>query len=232
MEIIHKDMKMSDLIYIDHYFLLVIERFGIKLGVSNRTIEEICTEYQISIKVFLSIVHLHLNPSLKSTFTFNTAELKNIVNYLINSHEYYLKEVFPEIIKNIQLMSTNSNKPEMLMVETFFNEYKNEVEQHFDYENQTVFPYILKLIGETESPNDEAVYSVVDYKEHHDDIQEKLDDLTKLLIEHLPQKTDNTFRRKILFLLFDLDYDLQIHAKIENEILIPATEYMESLQKS
>jgi regulator of cell morphogenesis and NO signaling len=68
---------------------------------------------------------------------------------------------------------------------------------------------------------------VIDYREHHDDIQEKLDDVKKLLIEHLPQKADNNLRRKILFALFDLDADLQTHSKIENEILIPQVEQFE-----
>ena len=70
-------------------------------------------------------------------------------------------------------------------------------------------------------------YSVIDYREHHDDIQEKLDDVKKLLIEHLPQKADNNLRRKIIFALFDLDADLQTHSKIENEILIPQVEQFE-----
>ena len=68
---------------------------------------------------------------------------------------------------------------------------------------------------------------MIDYREHHDDIQEKLDDVKKLLIEHLPQKADNNLRRKILFALFDLDTDLQTHSKIENEILIPQVEQLE-----
>jgi regulator of cell morphogenesis and NO signaling len=109
------------------------------------------------------------------------------------------------------------------MVEKFFNEYKKEVDHHFEYENGTVFPYILHLIDDAK---DES-YSVIDYREHHDDIQEKLDDLKTLLIEHLPQTTNNSLRRKILFALFNLDFDLQVHSKIENEILIPQVEKLE-----
>ena len=231
-EIIHEDMKMSDLIYNYHHLLLVIERFGIKLGVMNKTIDEICTEQQVNTNAFVSILNLHLNPSHPTTLNFSVSELKCIVNYLVKSHEYYSQEVFPEIIKNIHLMSTTSQKPELLMVENFFNDYKKEVDQHFDYENQIVFPHILKLIGDSEISKKEIDYSVGDYKEHHEDIQEKLDDLTKLLIEHLTQKTNNPYRRKILILIFDLDNDLHVHSKVENEILIPQSENLETLKKS
>lgn len=222
-ELIAKDMKMSKVLFQHHQLILALERFGMKLGVKERTVEEVCSDFNISPNVFLLVANLHLNISFKHEQNFSTTELEQIVSYLTNSHNYYSKEVFPEVIQNIHLLSESSNKPELLMVEEFFNEYKKEVDHHFDYENNTVFPYILHLIDNKKDEN----YSVVDYREHHDDIQEKLDDLKSLLIEHLPQEANNSLRRKILFALFDLDYDLQIHSKIENEILIPEVELLE-----
>jgi len=214
---------MSELLFHHHQLILVLERFGIKLGVHEKSVQEICNEYGISTRVFLLVINLAQNISYNSSLNFNVNEVKQLVTYLTNSHSYYSDEIFPEIIKNIHLMSEHSQKPEMQLVEGFFNEYKQEVDQHFEYENNIVFPYILNLIDSNSSDN----YSVIDYREHHDDIQEKLDDVKRLLIEHLPQKTENTLRRKILFALFDLDQDLQIHSKIENEILIPQVEQIE-----
>ncbi|QIA07675.1 hemerythrin domain-containing protein [Draconibacterium halophilum] len=214
---------MSKLLFNHPQLILVLERFGIKLGVREKTVEDICRDYEISPKVFLMVANLNIDSSFHHDLTFNAQEIKQIVNYLMKSHTYYSDEVFPEIIQNIHLMSEYSQKPEMQLVERFFNDYKNEVDQHFDYENNTVFPYILNLIDDNAAEN----YSVIDYREHHDDIQEKLDDVKKLLIEHLPQKADNKLRRKILFALFDLDADLQTHSKIENEILIPQVEQFE-----
>ncbi|MDX8338968.1 hemerythrin domain-containing protein [Draconibacterium sp. IB214405] len=222
-EEIQKTIKMSKLLFSHPQLILVLERFGIKLGVREKTVEDICREYEISTKVFLMVVNLNVNTSYHYELNFDAQDIKQIVKYLTKSHSYFADEVFPEIIKNIHLMSEYSQKPEMQLVERFFNEYKNEVDQHFDYENNTVFPYILNLIDANAAEN----YSVIDYREHHDDIQEKLDDVKKLLIEHLPQKADNNLRRKILFALFDLDTDLQTHSKIENEILIPQVEQLE-----
>lgn len=226
-EIIHKDMKMSDIILNNHFLILVLERFGIELGLQDKTIETVCNEYNISTEIFLTIINLHNNSSYIPEFSFNCSDIKEIIQYLKNSHLYYSDEVFPEIIKNIHLMSEYNQKPEMLMVEDFFNEYKNEVDQHFNYENETVFPYILKLFEDQEYTDSINGYSVTEYKEHHDDIEEKLDDIKKLLIQHLPQKNDCLIRRKILFTLFNLEQDLVVHAKIENDILIPLVERME-----
>ncbi|KJF45650.1 MULTISPECIES: hemerythrin domain-containing protein [Draconibacterium] len=222
-EQIQKNIKMSKLLFSHPQLILVLERFGIKLGVREKTVEEICLENNISPKVFLMVANLNIDSSYHQDLNFSAPEIKQVVNYLMKSHAYYSDEVFPEIIQNIHLMSEFSQKPEMQLVERFFNDYKHEVDQHFDYENNTVFPYILNLIDANAAEN----YSVIDYREHHDDIQEKLDDVKKLLIEHLPQKADNNLRRKILFALFGLDADLQTHSKIENEILIPQVEQFE-----
>jgi regulator of cell morphogenesis and NO signaling len=70
-------------------------------------------------------------------------------------------------------------------------------------------------------------YSVSEYKDHHNDIEEKLNDLKSLLIKYLPLKNDQPIRRKLLFSLFELEYDLNIHSQIEELILIPLVSKME-----
>ena len=226
-EIISRDIKMSDIILNNHIMVLVLERFGIELGLHDKTIEAVCKENNISTEMFLTIANLHNDISYIPVSSLSCSDIEKIIQYLKNSHQYYSHEIFPEIIKNIHLMSEYNKKPEILMVEDFFNEYKKEVDQHFNYENEIVFPYILNLFENKNVIDTKNDYSVTEYKEHHDDIEEKLDDLKKLLIQHLPQKNDRIIRRKILFALFNLEQDLFIHTKIENEILIPFVEKIE-----
>ena len=45
----------------------------------------------------------------------------------------------------------------------------------------------------------------------------------------MPQKDDRQIRRKLLLCLFELEYDLNIHSRIEESILIPLVEKMEQL---
>lgn len=220
---IYKDTKMPDVILNNHFMILVLERFGIELGLHDKTIEAVCKENNISTEMFLTIANLHNDISYIPVSSLNCSDIEIIIQYLKNSHQFYSHEIFPEIIENIHLMSEYNKKPEILMVEDFFNDYKKEVDQHFDYENKIAFPYILNLLKN----NEKSYYSIKEYKEHHDDIEEKLDDLKRLLIQHLPQKDDRIIRRKILFALFNLEQDLIVHARIENEILIPLVEKME-----
>ena len=77
----------------------------------------------------------------------------------------------------------------------------------------------------------EINYSVTEYREHHNDIEEKLTDLNNLLIKYIPQQNDQQIRRQLLLSLFELEYDLNIHSRIEETILIPMVEKMEQLAK-
>jgi len=225
---IDKDSKMSDIILNNHLMILVMERFGIGLGVHNKTVKVICDDNNISIEVFLTIANLQNDISYITDSPFIGTDIYEIIQYLRNAHDYYSEEVFPEIVKNIHLLSEYSKEPEFLMVEQFFTDYRKEVEQHFDYENITAFPYIISLIKDKNQTLD---FSIKEYKEHHDDIEEKLFDLRKLLIQHLPSRNDLKIRRKILIELAYLEDDLNVHAKIENEIVIPLVENIEMSTK-
>jgi regulator of cell morphogenesis and NO signaling len=128
-------------------------------------------------------------------------------------------------------MSLLNNLKEMSVVEKFFNDYFTEVTEHLNYENDIVFPYITGLYERTLNSKQPVVpfgYSVSEYRKHHNDIEEKLSDLKNLLVKYLPQENDQPLRRKLLLTLFELEFDLKIHSKIEDSILIPLVERMES----
>ena len=52
-------MKMQEIIFQNHYILLMLEHFGISLVVYDKTIKELCDENQISTEVFLAFANLY-----------------------------------------------------------------------------------------------------------------------------------------------------------------------------
>jgi len=219
-KLITKETILSELVLDNYLLILVLERFGVALGQHSKTIEIICTEKKISINAFLMVINLYNNTSYNTIeIDFSVPEIKTIIKYLTSSHQYYSKEIFPEITKNIQSLNLINKTPEASMVVQFFNQYKEDVDYHFYYEDNILFPYILKLL------NNETIttpsFSLKKYKEDHDDIEEKLDEIKRLLIQYLIQKNDTVIRRKLLFDLFLLEQDLKIHDYIEDNILVP-----------
>ena len=52
--------KMSDLIANHYKILFVMSRFGIPLGVGDKTIDEVCRENDVDVNTFLAIVEILL----------------------------------------------------------------------------------------------------------------------------------------------------------------------------
>ena len=229
---IRSEMKTSDIIISNPYLILVLEHLGINMVMHEKTIDQICNENKVSTELFLVIVNLFngFNPSRVTDYS--SENIQTVIKYLKNSHKYYLEEKYPEIHDYIEMINRLNDHQEILMIGKFFEEYFKEVVEHLDYEDEVVFPYVLQL-------NEQLMfkvpvittsdYSVTQYKEHHDDIEEKLTDLYNLLLKYIPQKNDQQVRRKLILSLFELDYDLKIHSRIEETILIPLVEEMEKL---
>jgi regulator of cell morphogenesis and NO signaling len=224
------DTKLSDVIMNNPYLLLLMEHFGIEVPLQDRTLNQVCKQYGINIELFFTFANLYngINYTPKNPLTIQ--DTPTIINYLKNSHKYYAEEIYPNILGVIHQMAEVNDFKEMALVPRFFVDYFNDVTEHLEYENKTVYPYIIHLIDKikgNENSDPSIAYSVVEYKEHHNDIEEKLNDLKSLLIKYLPPKNDQTIRRKLLFLLSELEYDLNIHSKIEELILIPLVVAME-----
>ncbi|MFA6334804.1 MAG: hemerythrin domain-containing protein [Bacteroidales bacterium] len=235
MDSLTKKTKVAEAIGNSPGIILVLERLGLYLGVQEKTIDAICREHNLNPAVLLTLLNMQINRFYEPEEKLRISDITVIVDYLKKSHDYFQSEIYPAITADIRKMAETDAKKEIKMLEEFFNDYCIEVDEHFAYENNVAFPYILKLYqntsdGETAIPD--SHYSVNEYKSHHDDIEEKLDDLKSLLIKFLPHGNSYRLRRNILLHLFELEKDLKAHSKIENEILIPLVEILEQKQNT
>lgn len=231
---VQPEMKVAEVLLDNPYLMLMLEHFGINLEVHEKTIEQICDENLIVTNLFLTITNLFNGFKPNPVLEYSFLDINTIIMYLKNCHQYYQNEKYPQIQSYIEQIYEVNNHAEIQMIEKFFEEYFKEVTEHLNYENTTVFPYILNLNDILSRYKHESIvinYSVIEYKEHHNDIEEKLIDLKNLLIKYLPQNNDQQIRRQLLFALFELEHDLNIHSQIEDTILIPLVEKMELLVK-
>jgi regulator of cell morphogenesis and NO signaling len=226
------EMKIADIILDNPYLLLMLEHLEINLEVREKTIEQICRENNIDTDLFLTIAGLFNGIKASIATDYTSGNIHTIIRYLEKSHQYYLNEKYPQIREYIDEINKKNNHAEILMLGKFFDKYFEEVTEHLDYENEVVFPFVLNLdnrLTGADQGNNISTYSVTEYREHHNDIEEKLNDLKNLLIKYMPQKDDRQIRRKLLLCLFELEFDLNIHSRIEESILIPLVEKMELL---
>ena len=219
-----KHDKIADIIEQDFKQVLLLEHLGVSFIVNEKTVEEICQENDINPDLYLNFASLFAGKIPDTVPDFNSEDIKCIVEYLKNCHNYYLNERANKIVKYVKEISEHTNCTGIRLLEDFVKNYINEIKKHFAYENEIVFPYMISLVG---NGDNQANYSVTEYKHHHDNIDDKLADIKGLLIKYLPFEDDKNLRRKLLNCLFDLEHDLKIHTLIEDTILIPLVEKFE-----
>ncbi|MDR1180503.1 MAG: hemerythrin domain-containing protein [Bacteroidales bacterium] len=217
-------MKLSDLLFADYNLILVLSRFGIKLGFGEKSVEEVCNKYHISSPLFLVVV----NVSTYSEYFPDESEIvllnvNELIDYLHASHIYYLEDKISSIEKQLKELYSKDEKRYGEMIERFFSEYKNEVVNHFSYEENTVFPYIRNLLKQNTKVN----YHINQFEKNHSNIEDKLTDLINILIKYLPENERNKEKENALFNIFLFTKDLSKHILIENKVLVPCVKLIE-----
>lgn len=239
--LIQKEMKLADVIHHDHNLVPVINRFNVFLGFGDKSIETLCAEKEINLEFFLTIVNAYHDHKYFPKKHLQSFPASLLVNYLKKSHRYYLDIKLPELEILIEKLRMGSQLDDATysLLKNFFLEYKNEFQQHILREEERVYPYVLDLenaIVKDEIPEKLVQqmnsYSITDYEEEHDNVEEKLYDLKNIIIKYLPVSNDDSPFFNILKELFELENDLNDHSRIEDLILVPKVEAMEFTIKS
>ncbi len=240
--IFSKNIKMADVILNNHHLLSVISRFNMKLGFGEKSIGEVCKDYGVNVDFFLEIVNTFNEADYLPENHLSSFPLSLIISYLKTTHEYYLQRKIPEIAEMIGRLLNESKQPperELLLIKRFFDEYRDNLSAHIQREENTVYPYILKLEKYYKNPgslSDEEIrllkdYAIARYADEHDDIQDSLYDLKSLIIKYLPPQQNTVLCYKILGQLGHLEKDINDHSNMENRVLIPRVEMMEKIFK-
>lgn len=219
-----EETKIADIVASNPIQMLLFEHLGIGLMVGSKSVGDVCREFNICPDLMFSFIRLYDGSPLTDVPEFHQNDIDCILNYLKNSHQYYLGEKIPKIHQYVERIINTPGNESLSMLRDFTDGYIAEVKEHFQYENDIVFPYVTAL---TKAETITSGYSVTEYKQHHTDIDEKLEDLKNLLLKYLPFNDESHLRRKMLQCLYELEYDLKIHSHIEDNILIPLVEKLE-----
>ena len=217
-------MKMADLLDVNFSILGVFSRFGMSYGFGEATVKEVCDGMGIDPETFLIICKVYAFDGYRpSREQMEGACLEDIVRYLRLSHTYYLETMVPALAAAIEEMIAPCDDMHKKVIRKFFGDYKEELERHFDYEEKTVFPYVEAMIDSRER----EPYTIGEYEKNHSNVEEKLDDLKKLVTMYQPAQSRSQDCFRVLFYLYSLESDLERHTFIEDGILVPVVSRME-----
>ena len=213
-------MKMADLVASDISLLSILQRLEISLGFGEATVAEVCTQHNISADLLLMICNIYsfrdYRPQIESL---TDDDIRNVTTYLRASHKFYSTICFPALHNNIHRMVKELDDVSRRLIDKFFDDYDNEVNNHFKYEEEVVFPYIENLLGNRSTDNGE--YSISLFEHNHGNINEKLNDLSNIIIKYLDKGYTSQLRFEILGDIHNIANDLLKHSDIENKLLVP-----------
>lgn len=219
-----ENTKMAELVISNPKLMLTLSRFGIDLGFGDQNVKEVCEKANVSPSFFLLICNLYSNPEFIPTKDdIKSVDANAILSYLSESHKYYLKERLPHIESHLKRIVEACPARFGNTINRFFNEYKDEVESHFKYEEEIVFPYIKSLCNNALNPN----FSIREFESNHSNIEDKLNDLMNILIKYLPANIFPKERIEISLDIMEVTSDLNCHTLVEERVLVPFVEMME-----
>ena len=231
MERLHKYRetdRMGSLIADNFSLLMVMSRFGLKLGFGDKTVRDVCREQGVDLQTFLAVANF-ISEGHQTYSDDEPLSLASLMDYLKNAHIYFLDFNLPTIRRKLieALNFAGSNDVGMLILK-FFDEYAEEVRLHMEYENESVFTYVEQLLQGKLSGN----YNIVTYSSKHSQIDAKLKELKNIIIKYYPEEGNNNLMNSVLFDIFNCEQDLISHCEVEDYMFVPAVARLERRLKN
>ncbi|MBR5736022.1 MAG: helix-turn-helix transcriptional regulator [Bacteroidales bacterium] len=197
------------MIFQNRNLLLLLPRFGIPVGFGEKTIGQICNEQGVSTELFLYVCNVYCYEGFSPGSTTVTAdELPTFLKYLRASHHYYIDERLPHIARHLNEVAAKAGSPYGDSLRKFFEDYRKEVEDHFAFEEEHIFPTVMKDIARSRKAFIGA----------HDSIEEKLSDLIQIIFKYLPENISSEEIIELTFDIFQLAEDLGKHTVLEEAV--------------
>ena len=92
---------MSEVVEEHPSLIPVINRFGIRLGLGDKSVKAICEEYRLDTDFLLTVINTFLNEEYfpeKKLQTFHTSQ---IIDYLTKTNQYYQRYQIPNIERHL-----------------------------------------------------------------------------------------------------------------------------------
>jgi len=215
---------------------VVFDRYEAWEKVQDRPLRRISEQVFSDNEFLVEILRAFDKPDRFCPTRFLKFPLHLVLDYLYRTHRYYTHKRMLEIEQTTgQLASTyGQNHPLLLLLNSFFPNYRKRLESHMEMEEDTLFPYIIDLeerVKSKEKVRDSVFshYSLDEFIHSHE--EEELDDQlgeVRKLIQHRFPELQQIFLFEVL--RKQLDYfqrDLHIHEQIEDHVLVSQARKLE-----
>lgn len=179
----------------DNYLLIpILNRFGIKLGLGDKSVLSICQEYNLNTDFFLCILNTYLNEDYFPEKKLQEFDIDLVSDYLKHTDAYYAHAQISNIEKHLNALIAMSdpNNKQLELIRKLFYKFKSE---------------LLNRISRGLLDDDTS--------------QALLLDLKNILIKHISGSFNENLCYAVIFSVDSLLSDLTKHNRIREKILRP-----------
>ena len=222
---INPSIKLYELVDRNFQVLGFLERLGIRGNFGDRTVEDICASQGMNPSSFMLLYNFYVDEHFRPTEKMlRDSSVEDVVDYLHSSHEYYLNVALKSLSDLLHKLLLPCSETQKKVFRKFYDEYEEELNRHFGFEEQHVMPY-ARVLMEGKSRKKSTLDSFTD---DHNSINEKISDLKSLVMNSLPENCDAGLRMQTLYMICSLEYDLNRHTAVEEELLEPMVQLLEN----
>ena len=218
--------KISDVIASQPSLLQMICRFGIQLGVGDKTVREVCENAGVDTTTFLAVANVMKQGRSVAHYFVDKINMPTMVAHLKAAHEFFLDFQLVHIRRKLlEAIDTSQQNEVAFLIIKFYDEYVSEVRKHMEYENQRIFNYVDRLMA-GENVTD---FRISNYSKNHDGIDRKLEELKNIIIKYYtpPEGASSDLLCNVLFSIYNCEADLRSHTDMEDALFFPAVELLE-----
>lgn len=206
-------MKMADMIASNYDLILMLPRFGIPLGFGEKSVKEVCRDNNVDDHFFLTVCNIYTFDDFRP----DDDEISRIDNRLVAehlraSHRYYLEERLPHLQHHLDHITEHAGQSGEIL-RKYYADYCREVREHVRREEKNL------------DGVEKGERKVDSYLKSHDNIKDRLSDLTQIIYKYLPGECLNEEMMELVFDILQLSRDLEKHAMIEELLLVPPEDY-------
>ena len=211
-------MKMARLVDENSDLLGVALRMGLLPGFGEATVADICRRGGVDVTTFLLVCQVYtLERFVPTPAMLRGVRLEDLLRYLRSSHSFYVGTSLVSLEAALRQLLAPAPEHKQRVIRQFFRDYRDDLAKHFDYEENTVFPYVDALVR-GDHP-DLAEFGLDE--EDHTHIGEKVEDLKNIVLKYLPEECDPAQASDVLARLYALSDDLRHHSAVEEKLLDP-----------
>lgn len=197
-----KSSILSDIILSNHQVIPLLSRFNIRLGVGDKTIQQVCDEHKIDLDFFLVMLNTFLNDEYFPEKKLKDFDINLVVSYLRQADSYTLQFQLYNLEKHLNafISTSDPNNKQLIFIGKLFEKFRDELTSEI----------------KNGMENGESPYTL-------------LIDLKNIIVKHISGSFNENMHYAVIFSIDSIQKDLDQNNRIREKILKPMIKNLEEM---